>query len=301
MSLTSVGDHPSAVQSSEDTKEEQTSHIEREIDLSDLREKSIIEDQSLFENTPFYKSVGKFQKQDDNIDDLLRETLNEMEKAYEVDIETVERKPFVKSENDVKKELVQECESLFSSSSFPVAEVYMNLTFEESKCVKSLVNDTQSILRTCVPISLYQARIGIFLGTLSMEDMCSVFAISKKSQNYYHYRTMCSMPFFKDLTTRAQNHLIRHNMQMCFALNNAWYFFGHTANTSIEQEEQTGIITGLGDFIRANAPYALDLPNARYEDFYRAPWAKTPEFEERHHFLLKEIGTSLRGDKHFYT
>lgn len=90
-------------------------------------------------------------------------------------------------------------------------------------------------------------------------------------------------------------------MQMCFALNNAWYFFGHTANTSIEQEEQTGIITGLGDFIRANAPYALDLPNARYEDFYRAPWAKTPEFEERHHFLLKEIGTSLRGDTHFYT
>ena len=270
--------------------------------MSDLREKSIIEDQSLFENTPFYKSVGKFRKEEDNVDDLLKETLEEMERAYEINIETIDREPFVKSENEVKTEIVQECESLFSSNNFScIQDVYMNLTFEESSCVKSLVSDTQSILRTCVPISLYQARIGMFLGTLSMEEMLNVFATSKKSQNFYHYKTMCSMPFFKDLTTRAQNNLIRRNTQMCFSLNNAYYFFGHTGSTSIEQEEQTGIITGLGDFIKANAPYAIDLKSAQYEDYYRAPWAKTPEFEERHHNLMKEIGTSLRGKQGFFT
>ena len=34
---------------------------------------------------------------------------------------------------------------------------------------------------------------------------------------------------------RAQNKLILKNMQLCFSLNNAYYFFGHDADTAIGQ------------------------------------------------------------------
>ena len=58
-------------------------------------------------------------------------------------------------------------------------------------------------------------------------------------------------------------------MQSCFALNCSMYFYGHSAATSIEQEEQTGIITGLGAYIMANYPAAKDMPPALYESYYR--------------------------------
>ena len=84
-------------------------------------------------------------------------------------------------------------------------------------------------------------------------------------------------------------------MPTCFSLNSAYYFFGHNSSTSIGQEEETGIITGLADYLRVNAPYALHLPSGRYEDFYGAPWATTREFEEKHRELFNEIGSSIRG------
>ena len=46
------------------------------------------------------------------------------------------------------------------------------------------------------------------------------------------------------------------------------YFYGHNASTSIEQEEQTGLFTGLGDYIMANCPAAKDMPPALYEMYY---------------------------------
>ena len=50
--------------------------------------------------------------------------------------------------------------------------------------------------------SLYQARVGQFLGTLSMEDMLDVFETSRKAQNFFHYTAMTSMVGFNELTTR---------------------------------------------------------------------------------------------------
>ena len=99
-----------------------------------------------------------------------------------------------------------------------------------------------------------------------------------------------------NLTSRTQSQLIVQNMQMCYSLTMSYYFFGHNSTTAIDQEEQTGILTGLGDFIRANAPYALSMPPAFYEDYYRSPWATTVEFEELHRKISKEIGVSLKGD-----
>ena len=44
---------------------------------------------------------------------------------------------------------------------------------------------------------------------------------------------------------RTQNKLILKNMQLCFSLNGAYYFFGHDATTAIGQvrkEAERGII-----------------------------------------------------------
>ena len=61
------------------------------------------------------------------------------------------------------------------------------------------------------------------------------------------------------------------------------------------QEEETGFITGLGDYIRANAPYASDMGPARYDDYYKAPWATSRDFEDRHRRICAEVGASLKG------
>merc|ERR1711953_579100 len=43
-----------------------------------------------------------------------------------------------------------------------------------------------------------------------------------------------------------------------------------------------------------NAPYAMDMKPARYEDYYKAPWATSREFEERHRRICAEVGASLK-------
>ena len=121
------------------------------------------------------------------------------------------------------------------------------------------------------------------------------------------------------LINRTQNKLILKNMQLCFSLNGAYYFFGHNADTAIgqarystwwlrvlkinffstAQEEETGFITGLGDYIMANAPYASDMKPAEYEDYYKAPWATSREFEDKHKRICSEVGASLKGF-HFF-
>ena len=35
------------------------------------------------------------------------------------------------------------------------------------------------------------------------------------------------------------------------------------------QELQTGLDTGLIDFIRVNAPFAMSIPAAKYDEYYR--------------------------------
>ena len=40
---------------------------------------------------------------------------------------------------------------------------------------------------------------------------------------------------FNIVIVRTQNKLILKNMQLCFSLNGAYYFFGHNATTAIGQ------------------------------------------------------------------
>ena len=57
----------------------------------------------------------------------------------------------------------------------------------------------------------------------------------------------------------------------------------------------TGLISGVEDFIRANAPVALDMPPATYDEYFTGPWATDREHEKKHRELTKSIGESLQG------
>ena len=63
----------------------------------------------------------------------------------------------------------------------------------------------------------------------------------------------------------------------------------------IKQEEETGFVTGLADYIHTVAPTAQDLGASEYDDYYRSPWATTRQAEERHRVISSELGKSLKG------
>ena len=49
---------------------------------------------------------------------------------------------------------------------------------------------------------LYEARIQNYLGQMSHRGMLMIVAAGRKAQNYYHYLTMKSLPYFEDLSDR---------------------------------------------------------------------------------------------------
>ena len=100
------------------------------------------------------------------------------------------------------------------------------------------------------------------------------------------------------------------NIQMCFLLSGALFLFGHRARTAVEQEEQTGLVSGLARFILANNPSVMDMPATTYEvttelelfqtvkyvqDCFPTPWSTCRETEHRHKQLLQDMGETLRG------
>ena len=82
---------------------------------------------------------------------------------------------------------------------------YLNLTIEESHFLDKFSTDNIVLIKKCVPENLLQARVGAYMGTMRMEDVLNIFGLTRKAQNFYHYKTMCSMPFFNELTTRFVN------------------------------------------------------------------------------------------------
>ena len=82
------------------------------------------------------------------------------------------------------------------------SDPYMNLTMEETHSLDRLVTDTKHHLKECCPVSLWEARLGLHMGTLNHDEMLKIFTLSRKAQSFYHYKTMFSMPYFNELTTR---------------------------------------------------------------------------------------------------
>ena len=66
-------------------------------------------------------------------------------------------------------------------------------------------------------------------------------------------------------------------------------------NLNSLKEEKTGLVSGVGDFIKANAPGAVNMPPAAYDEFFAGPWATDREYEAKHRELTKSIGESIRG------
>ena len=79
------------------------------------------------------------------------------------------------------------------------------------------------------------------------------------------------------------------------------YFFTIRCFATLFQEEQTGFVTGLGDYIRSQAPYALDMGVATYGDYFKTPWATSREFEDKHREISFETGHSLKGKQNYQT
>ena len=52
---------------------------------------------------------------------------------------------------------------------------------------------------------------------------------------------------------------------------------------------------GLGDYIRDNAPMAINMPIDDYDVFFGGPWATDEKHEAKHRELTKSIGESIRG------
>ena len=180
----------------------------------DFMEKYISMEQiNMLEKAPIYQSVGQFldgyelgQDEDDN---QLISTLEEVEKRNRNSNVPLNYKNSshqninhiifekLKLKFDEKND-IGGTNSLISVLSGP----YMSLTTEENNRINNLVGRTQQILKSCCPVSLYQARIENFMGILSMEDMLKLFTLSRKATNFVHYNKMLNVPFFTELTTR---------------------------------------------------------------------------------------------------
>ena len=65
----------------------------------------------------------------------------------------------------------------------------------------------------------------------------------------------------------------------------------------LSQEEETGILTGLADYVRSVAPHALLMPSDQYDHYYKPPWATSPDLEQKHRDISQDIGVSLKGNR----
>jgi len=59
---------------------------------------------------------------------------------------------------------------------------------------------------------------------------------------------------------------------------------------------ETGLDTGMGDFLRAHHPDLIDtLPPVAYDDIFIVPWATSRHVEKKHRDLLESVGKTLKG------
>ena len=180
--------------------------IERKVKdnkAEDFMEPNIMEQVNLLDKTPINLSLSQFldgqELRQEDVDNLLLSTLEEVETRNKNSNEAIDMKNYsFQQENHIKLE----DGSGRNSSTALISGPYMSLTTEENNRIKYLVDQTQQILKSCCPVTLYQARVGNFMGTLSMDDMLKVFTLSRQAQNFMHYNTMLNVPFFKELTTR---------------------------------------------------------------------------------------------------
>lgn len=178
----------------------------------------------------------------------------------------------------------------------------VRFTREEMNSLATLKETHQRNNKLIMKNDLFAAIVAHFLGTLSIEAMLHVFSSGRKAQNFYHYLTITSTPFFDSLTTNTQRKLMMHKTEVCFSLNIALFFFGHRAVTAVQQEEMTGLETGLKEYLMVHNPDLMEtLPPTRYDEVFIVPWATSRDVEVTHRELMQSVGATIRGlDHHGY-
>ena len=78
----------------------------------------------------------------------------------------------------------------------------IGFTSEELCCIKAQEKVQKSNLLNTARRDLFEARNQNYFGQLSHEGMLMIVASGRKAQNYYHYLTMISLPFFEDLSEK---------------------------------------------------------------------------------------------------
>jgi hypothetical protein len=72
----------------------------------------------------------------------------------------------------------------------------IGFTSEELCCIKAQEKVQKTNLLNTARQDLFEARVQNYFGQLSHEGMLMIVASGRKAQNYYHYLTMFSLPFF---------------------------------------------------------------------------------------------------------
>ena len=180
--------------------------------------KIFLETEDLLENSAWAMAMDKYLDKDLElnldvfIDDALRESKATDEDRNETykdensgtknyDIDRITDLHFTKDDdlpNDVDASFAPRSSGYISVIQGPE----MVFSTEELNLLSSNKRMHKGICRSTYPVNLHQARVGHYLGKISTAGMMGIFAAGRKAQNYYHYMSMASQPFFSDLTTR---------------------------------------------------------------------------------------------------
>ena len=191
-------------------KPESIENIEMDIESVENSMESVLEPTGIIENSPWTMAMDKYLTNNETVDldSILGNVLiDQKENAYDFKrVETSnsfestreppdnedhfddEHKPFLLPRSAGSISVIQCPEMIFSTEELN----FLN----QQKVIHT------NISRQSMPISLHQARLAHYLGHLSMEGMLSVVAGGRKAQNYYHYQSMVSQPYFNELTVR---------------------------------------------------------------------------------------------------
>jgi len=168
-------------------------------------------------------------------------------------------------------------------------------TSEEMDWVDKIQQTMAICTKSMIREQTYQAVIDNWRGEITHSDLLGVLEEGKARQAYMHILIMSNLPYFRDLTSRAQRWLMKSAAAVGMELMMAVFFFAHSSQTTIGQAETCGLATNFKKYIETKAPYAVKMPAVSYESLYKSPWAETIDDEIRHRRGQQLVGESLKG------
>ena len=208
-------DSPQAMEKSKEIsvikeKPEQIENKDMDIACIENSMESAVDSTGIIENSPWTMAMDKYLKSDETVDldSILGNVLSDQrENAYDfMKVETSNSFESTRESLDNEYHFVNEHKPFLlprSSGSISVIQCpEMIFSTEELNFLNQQKVIHNNISRQSIPISLHQARLAYYFGHLSIEGMLSVVAGGRKAQNYYHYQSMISQPYFNELTVR---------------------------------------------------------------------------------------------------